>query len=113
MKNKGTYYRWKTKKWFEEKGYSVEYLETYRRIVRDSKVVLIKKDIFGADMVAMDGKEIVFANSVFGRKNISKHVKEFLKYPFPPQVEKWIVVWEKGKREPEIIEIGGENGKEK
>ncbi|MEM2615753.1 MAG: hypothetical protein QXO44_03295 [Thermoplasmatales archaeon] len=107
MRNKSNYYRWKTKKWFQDKGYHVEYVEVYRRIVKENKTILLKKDLFGADMIAMNANEIIFANSVFGRKNIAKHVKEFEKYPFPDFVERWIVVWDKGKREPEIVEVGG------
>lgn len=104
--SRGDYYRWKTKKWFQKNGYSVEYVEVYRRIVKDGKVLLLKKDLFGADMIAMNGQEIVFANSVLYKKNIAKHVKEFEKYPFPDCVERWVVVWEKGKREPDIVEVG-------
>lgn len=104
---KSDYYRWKTKKWFQEKGYYVEYLEVYRRIVKDGKTLIIKRDLFGADMMAINGKELIFANSVLGRKNIAKHVKEFEKYPYPSSVNRWVVVWEKGRREPEIVEIGG------
>jgi len=111
MGNKGNYYKLKTKKWFKEKGYACEYLEKLQRIVvkdkkkNKSKVIFIKKDVWGADGVAMNGEEIIFWNSKLGDKNIAEGLKEFAKYPYPKNVRRWLVVWEVRKREPEIVEV--------
>lgn len=105
MKNKGSYYRLKTKKWFIDKGYDCENAEKNQRIFIKGQVIFIKKDIFGADLIAMTTEEIIFANSVLGRKNIASHIKEFNKYKYPDFVKRWIVVWEERAREPEIIEV--------
>ena len=106
--NKGNYYRRKTKAWLEAKGYTVEYMEHYQRIFKAGKVILIKKDLFASDVLAINDKEIIFANSILGRKNIASHIKGYLAYEFPdiPQVKRWIIVWEERARgEPEIIDI--------
>jgi len=107
MANKGNYYKRKTKKWLEEKGYQVEYAEIYQRIFKAGKVILIKRDLFGADVIAVSGEELVFANSILGRNNIASHIKGFLSYPFPnsPKLKRWIVVWQERVKEPEIIDI--------
>lgn len=102
---KGNYYRLRTKKWLQKKGFKVETLERIKRYV-DKKGVMrfAKSDLWGADLIAANKEQMIFVNSVFGRSHISPHIKEFLKYPYPLFVELWVVVWEKGAREPEIIE---------
>lgn len=105
--SKGDRYKYKTKKWLEQNGYVAFLSETYRRFVdkKTGKVVIRKYDIFGADVIAMNGEEIVFAQSKLGRKNIADGIKGFLKYDFPDCVQLWVVVWEKYAREPEIIDV--------
>lgn len=103
--NKGNYYKMKTKVWFKKKGYECEYLEKLQRIVNKGKIIYIKKDIWGADGIAMNNKEIIFWNSKKGKTNISKGIKEFQKYPYPSHIKRWLIIWEERIREPEIIEI--------
>lgn len=104
--NKGQYYKLKTKKWFEGKGYLCEYTEKLQRIItKEGKVIFVKKDIWGSDGMAMNGEEMIFWNSKYRKANVAKGLKEFSKYPFPSFVNLWLVIWEKGKREPEIIEV--------
>lgn len=87
---KGIYYKRKTKKYLEGLGFTVEYSE---RTIPISRYRFIRKDIFGADLIAMDGKEIWFVNSVFGMGNIAAHRKGFAQYPFPPHVKRIVVQW--------------------
>ena len=80
--NKGQYYKLKTKKWFLAKGYMCEYLEKLQRIVtKDKKIIWVKRDIFSADGIAMKENELIFWNAKYGKKNVAKGIKEFLKYP--------------------------------
>ena len=103
---KGQYYKRKTKLWFIEKGWATEYVERMQVIhAKAGKLVYIKKDLWGADGCSMNGKEIIFWNSKFGRLHINDGIEEFKKYPYPPQVQRWLVVWEKGVKEPEIINV--------
>ena len=105
LANKGNYYKNKTAKYFRDLGYAVETSEKYIRYLdkKTNSVKWYKKDIFGADLIAINREEIIFIQVKFGRKNIAQAIKEFAKYPFPPFVKLWVVVWEKGAREPEII----------
>jgi len=105
--SKGNYWRLKTKKWFLDKGYSCEYLEKTQRLYTKGRIVFIKKDIFAADGLAMDGDRVIFWQSKLGKKNIAQAIKEFEKHPYPPHnnnvVERWIIVWTPRRKEPEII----------
>ena len=103
--NKGSYYKLKTKKWFEEKGYETEIVEKLQRIWTPKGVFFKKQDVFGADGISMNEQEIIFWNSKFGKSNIAEGLKEFAKYPFPNFVKRWLVVWEARVREPEIVEF--------
>lgn len=106
---RGNYYKRRTKQWLEKKGYVVGYLERYRRFLKGRSIKYIREDIFGADLVAMNKEEIIFINSIFNDKqrsaHVADHMKGFLKYPYPPFVQRWIVVWSFKVKEPEIIEI--------
>lgn len=102
---KGTYYRLKTKKWFKEKGYFCEYLEKTQRIYTKGKVIFIKRDIAGADGLAMNEKEIIFWQAKLNTANIASAIKEFHKFPYPDIVQRWIVVWTSRVREPQIVEV--------
>ena len=106
--SKGNYWRLKTKQWFLDKGYSCEYLEKIQRLYTKGRIVFIKKDIFGADGLAMDGDKAIFWQCKLGKKNIAQAIKEFEKYPYPYDhnvVERWIVVWTPRKKEPEVIVV--------
>jgi hypothetical protein len=111
--NKGNYYKLRTKQWLLKKGYQVGFLELTNRIIVRSKdkkgiknkIIFIKKDQFGADLLAMNKEELIFIQVKFGKKNISTAIKEFTKFKFPSFTKKWIVVWEFRASEPEIIEI--------
>lgn len=108
-KNKGTYYKYKTKKWFDDDGYHTEYTEVvvrnYDPLTKSLKYR--KKDILECDGISMNGEEIIFWNSVLGKNGISKHYKRFKSIPFPKAecIKVWIIVWEKGVREPNIVEV--------
>jgi len=106
MSNKGNYYKQKTKKWFIDEGWACDFCERYRRFMVDGKVTHIKQDLFGADGIAMDGERIVFWNSKFGKSSISGGIKEMARFPYPPCVTRWIVHWEKGAKQPTIVDVG-------
>lgn len=103
MADKGNYYRRKTKKYFEELGYATEYLERYFRIAKPGgKTLLLKSDIFGCDGISMNGEEIIFWNSIFGRGHLARAWEKMLSHPWPPHAKLWVIVWEKGAHGPEI-----------
>jgi hypothetical protein len=113
MANKGDYYRYKTKKWFQDLGYKTEYLEQRQRIYTKGKVIFVKRDLFASDGLSMNEDLMIFWQCKLNKKNIADAIKEFSKFPFPDskEVERWIVVWEPRKREPEIIKVSKETFK--
>ena len=100
--SKGNYYKRETKAWYEKRGYVCEYGEFTCSIALGRRTIYRKIDIFGADVICMDGKEIIFANSKatdeFREDGVSKMKSEakikFSKYPFPPGVKKQVVIWQ-------------------
>lgn len=105
MANKGNYYKVKTKRYLEKQGYHVEYLEKMQRIVtKGGKTVFIKRDLFGADLLAVNSEQVVFVN-VTTKSHVSEHVKRFKAVPFPRFVDVWVLLWEARQKEPEIVEV--------
>lgn len=105
MKNRGNYYKLRTKQWFLAKGYQCDYIERMHRILtKDKRILFCKKDLFGADGMSFNETEFILWNSKFGRKNVAAGVKEFAKFKFPPFIKLWLLVWEFRIHEPEIIE---------
>ena len=101
---KGSYYRLKTKKWLEKDGYLVENLEKSQRIFTKSRVIFIKNDLWGSDLIAKNGKEMIFVQNKTNKGDISKGIKELNKTIWPPFIKKWVVIWKPRAREPEVIE---------
>lgn len=104
MASKGNYYKLKTRQWFRDHGYECELLEKNQRIFVKGKIIFTKKDVFGSDGLAICKAQIIFWNSKLGKKNIAKGLKELEKYPWPNSVKRWVVAWEKGARQPDIVE---------
>lgn len=106
---KGNYYKHKTKAWLDEEGYYTEYTEVITRQFnpKTNSLAYRKRDIFACDGISMNHNQIVFWNSVLGKNGISKHYKKFKEIPFPPidGIKVWIIVWEKGARQPEIVDV--------
>ena len=102
---KGNYYKQKTKKWLEVKGFQTCYLEHARMIFIKGKPVFFKKDEFASDILAVSRKQIIFVQVKLTSHNRSTAIKEFGKFQFPDFVDKWIIVWNRGARHPEIIEV--------
>ena len=105
--NRGNYYKLRSKRWFIDKGYQCDYVEKLQRIYVKGRIIYVKKDLFGADLLAFrrEPEEFILANSVYNRKNIASHIKVFKEYPFPGFIKLWILVWEFRAREPEIVEV--------
>lgn len=104
---KGTYYRKRTKEWFDKRGYRTEYLEKYSRGFLKGRVFIMKKDLFASDGLSIGNGEIIFWNSKLGRDHISHGIKDFKKIGFPkcPQIKVWLVIWEPNARDPDIVDV--------
>ena len=110
MANKGNYYKLKTRDWLRAKGYHVELMERQQRVTvedkktRAFKVVWIRKDILGADLIAVNDIETILVGSVLGKQNIARNLKKFKEYP-SGGMKRWLVVWEPRIKEPELVEV--------
>ena len=106
--SRGSYYKRKTKVYYEELGYTVQFTEFMCATVIKGRCFYRKIDIFGSDGIAMNGKEIIFWNAkstITGEQAQVKSSgkKEFSQYPFPPCVKRQLVIWEPRKK-PTIID---------
>jgi hypothetical protein len=104
---RGNYYKLKTRDYFKELGYDCELLEKYISKGKFYK----KQDLFGSDGLAMNEREVIFWNAkstedLKKRKNeiIKNGLEEFSKHRFPYYVDKYIVIWGVGEKNP-IIHI--------
>ena len=101
---KGSYYKARTKKWLEGKGYQVGFLERMFMLYIKGKMIPIKRDQFGSDLLAISKDELIFVQVKLNKKNIAGAYKEFDSFIFPPFAKKWIVVWTPRVKEPEVID---------
>lgn len=109
--SRGNYYKKSTQKWFEKRGYIVQLTEfVSARPIGGGKMIWIKKDVFGSDGIAMNGKEIIFWNAksvAIGTNTVSNEKSRgsinFKKYPFPPSVKRQLFIWQP-RKQPVIID---------
>lgn len=112
--SRGNYYKARTKEYYEKLGYTVQITEFMcGRQIAPGKIIYCKKDVFGSDGIAMNGKEIIFWNSksiTTGRLAQEKYggKKDFNQYPFPDCVKRQLVIWEPRKK-PIIIDVNEKN----
>jgi len=108
--SRGNYYKKKSKEHYEKLGYTVQITEFMcGRQIAPGKIIYQKRDVFGSDGIAMNGKEIIFWNSKstdVGQISWLECTgrKEFEKYPFPDCVKRQLIIWEP-KKKPKIIEV--------
>ena len=109
--SRGNYYKKKTKEYYERLGYTVQITEFMcGRPISKSKIIYVKKDVFGSDGISINGNEIIFWNSkhtvtgdIASVKSSGK--KEFEKYPFPSSIKRELVIWQPKQKQPTIIQI--------
>ncbi len=101
-RQKGNQQRLKTKKWLEKQGWIVETSEVNKIAYFGGRLVAIHKDLFGSDLLCLNGKDILFVQCKTNKSDISSGIKEFQKYPFPKSVKRWVVLWEPRIKKPII-----------
>jgi len=109
--SKGNYYKRKSKEYYEKLGYETQITEFMTtRPIGGGKVIYVKKDVFSADGISMNGEEIIFwnskhfsgTNSLSNEKSSGK--KDFNKHKFPTCVKRQLIIWESRKK-PVIITL--------
>jgi hypothetical protein len=109
---KGNYYKLRSKRWLEAKGYAVAFMERMLWIPPHrpgDRMIPVKRDQFASDLLAMTGDELIFVQVKFGATrrgagNIAAARREFAKHTFFQGSQQWLVIWEPRAREPEIVD---------
>mgnify|MGYP001607185347 CR=1 FL=1 len=52
----------------------------------------------------MSKTELIFVQVKFGKDHLAAGQREFEKHPFPPFVGRWLMLWERGAHEPDIVD---------
>lgn len=106
---KGAYYKNRTRRWLQSKEYCVADMEMVRWIyTKNGTRVPVKRDQFGADLLAMNANELIFVQCKSGAigGNFPEAKRKFAEYTFPLSavVKCWIVAWAPRARAPRIVE---------
>ena len=104
---KGNYYCLKAKKYLEKDGYLVVRSEYRYRVFTPKGVFFITKDIFSADLIAVNDKEMIFIQVKSRKSDVLKGIKDMLEVPWPKGckcLKRWVLLWEPRAREP-VIEV--------
>ena len=106
---RGAYYKARTKKWLEARGYQVGDLELVRWVYPpDRDPFPTKKDQFASDLLAVNATEIVFVQVKGGSPKTTggsfpDAQRKFAAYVFPSFAQCWIVAWPLRSREPRVV----------
>ncbi len=92
---KGNYYKYKTKKFLENLGFVVEYLETYITYRKNNKIIYKHKDILQSDLIAYNAELCLLVQVKLGKKNLASARHNFKKIILPPSILKCIFMWQK------------------
>ena len=106
---KGAYYKARTKKWLQARGYQVFDLEMVRWIWRPGgERIPVKFDQAGSDLLAMNAEELVFVQVKGGAQaaggTFPAARREFAKFTFPPFVKLRVIGWVPRAREPRVVD---------
>jgi|SRR5437899_9139222 len=103
---RGSYYQARSKKWLEAAGYVVGPLQLYGWIKTSDGLRPVKRDAFGADLLAVSRDLLVFVQCKGGeswRSGLAAARAAFARYPLAPSCAQWILGWSPGAREPDVI----------
>ena len=104
---RGAYYKSRTRRWLEQRGWQVADMEVVRWVGAAERVP-VKRDQFGSDLLAMDSQRVVFIQVKGGKTavgNFPAARRAFEAHVFPPGTRRWVVAWTPRAREPRIVEI--------
>ena len=107
---RGSYYKAKSKRWLESKGYQVADLERVHWIFRASQPALAtKRDQFASDLLAVSARSVIFVQVKGGAQNARGNFldarRKFAAFQFPPWTRQWVIAWPSGSRTPRIVDM--------
>lgn len=99
--SRGTYYKNKTRTWFQKQGYFVVLTEYKTAIPIKGRMIWITRDLMASDGIAMskEKNQFILWNSKAAATDAGKSdrkwrgKKDFHRFPFPDCVERWVVIW--------------------
>ena len=104
---KGAYYKGKTKLWLQAQGYQVADLEVVRWIFVKGGRLPVKRDQFGADLLAVNATEIRFVQVKSGEAarggTFPAARRTFGEFVFPPSAPCCVIAWPPRARTPRIV----------
>jgi hypothetical protein len=102
-RQKGNRAKLKTKKYFEKLGYQVFNCEIGKTAFFGGALRIIRQDLCGADLLCLNGKDIIFIQSKSAKGDMLDGKYEFEKYQFPDFVKRWVIMWPARSKEPIIL----------
>jgi len=108
--SRGNYYKRKTKQFYEDQGYTVEYTEfVAARPIGGGKMIYMKKDILASDGIAYNDKDFILWNAkhtITGDISVEKSrgKKKYEEIKVPEFIKKELVIWEPRKK-PTVIRV--------
>jgi hypothetical protein len=110
---RGSYYKARTKRWLESKGYQVADLEKMHWIFanrggRSEPMIPVKRDQFGSDLLAVSARSVIFVQvkgASAARGNFPDARRRFATFQFPPWTRQWVIAWPARSRVPRIVEM--------
>src|ERR1043165_922127 len=94
--SRGSYYKARTKRFLEQAGFVVAFLERVLYVQGKCGLIPVKRDQYGADLEAKSPEKTLYVQckgGVSARSQLAAARKEFAKYPLAPADEHWLVCW--------------------
>jgi hypothetical protein len=109
--SRGNYYKKLSKKYYEEKGFTVELTEFMAaRFIAPGKVIYQKKDILKSDGCAYNETEFILWNSKsaikpeYVSREKSQGSKEYRELIVPKFIKKQLIIWQP-RQKPIIVDV--------
>ena len=108
--SKGNYYKNKTRKWFQDQGFTVELCEfVCGRNIGGGKFIYQKRDVLSSDGVAYNEHQFILWNAKHtstGNISVEKSrgKKEYEKIKVPSFIKKQLIIWQP-RQKPTVIEV--------
>lgn len=84
----------KIRNWYRKQGWACETCEKYQMIFSAKGRFVVKRDLWGADLIATNGVELIFIQCKQNRPaEFKKAREEFAKYPVPKYVRQVVAYW--------------------
>jgi len=106
---RGAYFKKRTRRWLMDRGYQVGALEIVHWIYRPGRPPIpVKRDQFGADLLAVNKVEILFVQVKGGKAAVGGTFpdarRKFAEFTFPPGARRIVIGWPPRARRPRVVE---------